>query len=117
MGDVKVTQSEKQLWETYLFLTREMHKFIEREEYELFEELMRQREVLQERIDDCIGSFKATEQGQNIIETVRELNVAITQKVQLYLNRFKHQEKVSQAYDGYGGYGNGAVGRRFDTIR
>ncbi len=50
-----------ELWQDYLFLSREMLKFLERKEHELFLELMSQRETVQQMLDGLAkDDFKHT---------------------------------------------------------
>ena len=105
-----------ELWQDYLFLSREMLKFLERKEHELFFELMSQREAVQQMLDELAkDNFKHTEQGQALFLELRGLNLSITQKVQLFLNHAKQKHSASKAYDGYGEAG-GDAGSRLDRI-
>ena len=105
-----------ELWQDYLFLSREMLKFLERKEHELFLELMSQREKVQQMLDELVNDdFKHTKQGQVLFLELRGLNLGITQKVQLFLNHAKQKHSVSKAYDGYGD-ASGDAGSRLDRI-
>lgn len=106
------------LWQDYLFLSREMLKFLEKQEYDLFLELISQREKVQELLEKATADgFTQTEQGQLLLAQIRELDISITQKVQLFLNHARQKHSVSKAYDGYGETW-GAAGNRLDqTIR
>ncbi|MDD4601166.1 MAG: hypothetical protein PHQ46_08950 [Negativicutes bacterium] len=90
----------KKFWDDYLFITREMAKFLEKQDYDLFFELMRQREVVQKAIDECGDEYKTTEEGRQVLESVRCENQVIQQKVQMYLNRATQKQTISKAYDG-----------------
>lgn len=103
------------LWQDYLFLSREMLKFIDKKDYDLFFELMRQREVVQQALDELeYDDFKRTEQGRGSLAEIRVLNSSIMQKMQLFLNNARHKKSVSNAYDGSGE--TWAAGSRLDTI-
>ena len=105
-----------ELWQDYLFLSREMLKFLERKEHELFLELMSQRETVQQMLDGLAkDDFKHTAQGQALFLELRGLNLSITQKVQLFLNHAKQKHSASKAYDGYGEAG-GDAGSRLDRL-
>lgn len=91
----------KKLWNDYSFLTREMARFLENQEYDLFFELMRQRELIQESIDNCVeDGFKSTEEGQRIIEDIHDKNQVIIRRLQININNMKHKQAVNIAYDG-----------------
>ncbi|MPM38829.1 hypothetical protein SDC9_85459 [bioreactor metagenome] len=77
-----------------------MAKFLDKQDYDLFFELMRQREIMQKAIDECVDNYKASEEGRMILESIRRENQVIMQRLQMYLNRAKQQQKVSKAYDG-----------------
>lgn len=102
----------KKLWNDYLFLTREMAKFLDRQDYDLFFELMRQRENLQQTLDESKDNYKNTVDGRAVLASIRGLNQTIMQKLQLLLNRAKYKQTVSLAYDG-GGVAR-PVGNRLD---
>lgn len=89
----------KKLWNEYLFLTREMAKFLDKQDYDLFFEIMRQREGLQQQLDECADDYKKTQEGRAVLESIRTENHVIMQKLRLFLNRAKQQQSVSQAYD------------------
>ncbi|MGI6091543.1 MAG: hypothetical protein GX348_00295 [Veillonellaceae bacterium] len=101
----------KRLWNEYLFLTREMAKFLDKQDYDLFFEIMRQRESLQQKIDECTDDYKKTPEGREVLTSIRAQNQVIMQKLRLFLNQAKQQQSVSQAYD-IGG--SRPVGVRFD---
>lgn len=90
-----------------------MAKFLDKQDYDLFFELMRQREVLQQKIDEeGNDDFKTTAEGKGILMNIRNENQSIRQKLQLYLNLAKQQQTVSNAYDG--GAKTRPVGIRLD---
>lgn len=94
----------KKLWNEYLFLTREMDKFLAQQDYDLFFEIMRQRENVQQRIDEAAGGgYQKTPEGREVLRQIQVKNLAIMQKLQLFLNRAKQQRAVARAYDGAGG--------------
>lgn len=104
------------LWQDYLFLSREMLRFLERQEHELFFELMRQRESVQQMLDELeTDDFKHTEQGKVLFDEIRGLNLSIMQKVRLFLNNAQRKHNASKAYDSYGDAWGG-TGSRLDRI-
>ncbi|HWQ73567.1 MAG TPA: hypothetical protein VN370_14760 [Desulfitobacteriaceae bacterium] len=101
----------KELWQNYLFLTREMKKFLCRKELDLFFEIMKQRENVQARIDTAPDDgYRLTPEGQKLLESIRENNQDIILAMQQQMYQLKQQHNVSQAYEG----GAAKSGRRLD---
>ncbi|MHB8125580.1 MAG: hypothetical protein ACYDEJ_08050 [Desulfitobacteriaceae bacterium] len=101
----------KELWRNYLFLTREMKKFLLKKDLDLFFEIMKQREKVQALIDAAPDAgFRLTPEGRKLLETVRENNKYIILSMQQMMYQMKQQHNVSQAYEG----GAPAAGKRFD---
>ena len=105
-----------QLWQDYLFLTREMVKFLEENEIEMFFSLMEQREVIQESLDQQNDrSFITSPEGKRFVVTVTKLNQTIMYKLRYNRNIAQRQETINTAYDG--GANPYAAGRRMDWKR
>ncbi|MDF2930633.1 MAG: hypothetical protein K0Q75_2871 [Anaerospora sp.] len=103
--------SPRELWQDYHFLTKEMSKFLLRNDIDLFFELMNQREKIQADLDSCEDDYKRTPEGKSLLEAIRMTNQGIGHRLQFMLNQAKQQESVSNAYDGYG---ERPVGNRLD---
>lgn len=102
--------SEK-LWDEYLFLTKEMAKFIEKQDMDLFEELLAQRSKLQLIIEDVAdNSFKQSDKGRLRFEEIQQAEHAIKLKLEYLRNIMSRQNQVSNAYDGF----TTSIGRRMD---
>lgn len=96
------TKSTADLWSDYLFLTRQMDKFISKQNYDMFLELARQRESLQELIDQRQDhDYKTTAEGRKILADIKYDNQMIMNKLRIFLNRAKQEETLNQAYDPY----------------
>ncbi|MCX7780198.1 MAG: hypothetical protein N2491_04660 [Negativicutes bacterium] len=103
----------KELWHDYLFLTQEMAKFLQRQDFDMFFELMEQRERLQAMIDEADGDgFKVSDEGRQILNSIRQENQLIMLQLRVNLNNARHERKVNQAYDPYAAMG--LVGSRMD---
>lgn len=100
------------LWNDYLFLTQEMGKFLDKQDMDLFYELMDQRERLQNIIEK-VGdeSFCLSTPGQQLLQSIQRINENIRLKLQYILNNSRNQNNISNAY---GGLGVGFVGNRMD---
>jgi hypothetical protein len=101
----------KELWQNYLFLTREMKKFLFRKELDLFFEIMKQREKVQSLIDTAPDTaYRLTPEGQKLLKSIREDNQDIILVMQQIMYGMKQQHKVTQAYEG----GVLTAGKRLD---
>lgn len=107
------TKNSQELWSDYLFLTKEMSKFLEQQDMELFYELMEQRETLQKIIEEVQDDgFSVSVVGQQLIQNIQGANRNITLKMQHIVNNSRNQHNISRAYDGLGP--DSAVGNRMD---
>ena len=96
-----MAEEAKQLWENYAFLTKEMSKFLARKEYDLFFELMEQREQLQIMINESNDTdFKQSPQGQELLLMVRQENAFIIANLRMAMNQMQQHHTVSTAYEG-----------------
>lgn len=102
------TRTLKELWQIYLNVTLEMNKFLAREDVDMFLNLMDQREKLQEAIDNQpADEFRLSPEGQEILGRIRQENLLIMHRMQIWLNTARQQQSLSQAYDrivSVGGY-------------
>lgn len=90
------------LWQDYLFLTQEIVKFLNKQEFDLVTELFNQREKLQKRIVDLDDhSFNTTAKGQECYLAIRQLEQAIKLKLEFLRNMSRRQNQVSHAYEGF----------------
>lgn len=104
------------VWGDYLFLTREIGKFLARQDFAMATELLDQRDRLQSMIEAMPPTgFLATQEGQEIRVAIEQENKAILNKIQLLLNKARQDQTVSQAYDLYGAAQR--LGSRMDRSR
>lgn len=95
-------RSAKDLWNDYLFLTKEMAKFLERKDLDMFNEIMKQREAVQKNIDEATNSeFSRSQEGRQLLIQVKQKDELIKAKLRLLLNSAKQEQTVNQAYDPY----------------
>lgn len=99
---MKIIKNERQLWNDYLFLSREMLSALTRQDMELFLEFMDQRGQLQTMIaNQQDRSFSASEEGQRLFDQVRQYNQKITTQLRAEQNLIGKKQQVSQAYNAY----------------
>lgn len=94
-----VRKTAEALWQDYQFLTKEMLKFIGKQDMDLFNDLLNQRERLQAIIEQTADDgYKISPQGKSLIREIQQINQEITNNMQLLHNSNKRQHQVSEAY-------------------
>ncbi|EGO62301.1 hypothetical protein [Acetonema longum] len=113
MNDHLQPRSVEDLWQDYWFLTREMSKFLARQEMDLFYDLMAQREqfqaMLEESGDRSVGQ---SPEGRAFLEKIQQENRSMQFLLRAALNKRQQQRAVSNAYSGE--IQSSAAGRRFN---
>ncbi|WP_366946778.1 hypothetical protein [Desulfosporosinus nitroreducens] len=80
-------------------MTKEMLKFLEKQDMELFYDLMNQREQLQNIIEQTPDDgFKVSLAGKNLISEIKRDSQAIIEAMQIRMSSSKRQHQVSKAY-------------------
>lgn len=91
-----------QLWSDYLFLTREMVKLLDKQDLDLFFELLDQREKMQTMISEQADAIYAqSPAGRENMLLIQRENQTMQRKLKLLINRAKRQQHLTQAYDAY----------------
>jgi hypothetical protein len=95
----QVMTTAEALWQDYRFLTKEMIKFLAKQDMELFYELMNQREKLQTIIDRTAeNDFKSSQEGRILLVEIQQDNETIIHDLQIRISSNKRQHQVSEAY-------------------
>lgn len=93
-------RSAPELWRDYLFLTKELSKAIVRNDFPLFEEILKQREVLQTLIDDLNDStFTQSSLGKELFQKVLQENEILQQDFHYYATAVKTKVAAANAYE------------------
>ena len=88
-------------WQDYLFLTREMKKFLFKRDLDIFLSLVEQREKLQVILEKLADSnYYASPEGKSLLLQVQQENQKMMTQFHIVFNNIKKQENVSQAYEG-----------------
>lgn len=106
----------KELWQDYLFLSNELHKFASVKDIPMFEDLLKQREDLLSTIktaSDEEGYIKS-EEGQSLIKKISKLDEDLYKKMLTARNLLKKNMEISTAYEGFD-VENTVLGSRFDS--
>lgn len=108
----RIEKPSEELWNDYFFLTKEMSKFLGEQNLDLFYELLEQREALQTMIEENKeDQFLLSASGQQLLQSIQQINQNITMKLQSIINNSRNQHNVSRAYDGLG---TEFIGNRMD---
>jgi len=114
------TKSAKELWQDYLFLTRELAKCLLRDDFPLFEELLGQRGRLQGMIEECqqqngeATGFSSEQDRRELLAQVKTADEELHKVFRVYQNNRKHHSDAAMAYEGLD---NPLVGMRMDKQR
>ncbi|AGA70294.1 hypothetical protein Desdi_2882 [Desulfitobacterium dichloroeliminans LMG P-21439] len=96
-----INKTAPELWQDYLFLTKEMLKFLDRQDMELFYELMNQRERLQVLIEDASDDgYISSPAGKKLQAQVLSANQVLMNHFQATHSKMKHHQQVAEAYSG-----------------
>lgn len=100
------------LWQDYLFLTTEMGKFLDKQDLDLFLELVSQRERLQTMIENRQSqACKDTAPEEDLLTKINQANQLVLTKLKYMMNMEEKQHNISRAYDKYS---NSSVGGHMD---
>lgn len=89
------------LWQDYLFLTKEMQKFLDKQDMEMFHELMNQRERMQTLIEETLDScFKSSPEGKKLLSQIQRENQVLMGCFQATHSKVKHHHQVAEVYSG-----------------
>lgn len=95
-----MTRPARALWNDYLFLTREMEKFLTLKNLDMFYELMRQRDQVQTMIDEKDDAgFLASDEAKPMFAQIHTKNESMAKQLRLLLNNGKKHQVISQAYN------------------
>lgn len=89
------------LWQDYLFLTKEMLKFVSRRDMDMFYSLLKQRDQLQQLLDGASDDdFRKSAAGKEILSKIMPVNRAVNERLQLVYNQACRQMEISHSYEG-----------------
>ena len=96
-------RTRRDLWQDYLFLSQELSKFVSPEDFELFTDLLEQRERLQPMIEAAPDAeeYQKSDEFRTLVERVSALNQSIAGRLRFFKNAALKQRDLANAYDGY----------------
>lgn len=104
----EVTRQADKLWKTYLSLTKELLKFINKQDIDTFLSLVPQRTQLIEKIEALPSKdYRQLAEFRAIAEEIKPLDKEIMYKARAWLNKSRRQNTVVRSYD----LGNSLLGR------
>lgn len=93
-------EDAKILWEKYLMITQEMKKFIDKQDIDTFLELVPQRDILIELLEEIPDkSYLKLEEFKSIGAQIMPLDREIMYKARAWLNKSRRQNSMVRAYD------------------
>ena len=97
------TRTAPDLWQDYRFLTKELAKFLTKQDMDLFYDLLDQRERLQAMIDKTADAgFKTSASGRSLLLEISQDSRFLIEQLQSRINGQKRQQQLSDAYSGQG---------------
>ena len=107
MADDVVAEA-RDLWQTYLTLTKELLKFINKQDIDTFLDLVPQRSQLIEKLEALPSKdYLKLDEFKAIAEEIKPMDKEIMYKARAWLTRSRRQNNVVRSYD----LGNSMLGR------
>lgn len=101
-GQVTNLRTVEEMWRDYLFLTNEMDKFLEKNDFAFFQQLLQQREDLKKMIGDRQDTaYGKSLSGHNVLEAIHGKDKVILNKLLRMRNFAKKHLEVENAYNAY----------------
>jgi hypothetical protein len=106
------------LWQDYLFLSGELHKFTAPGDAPLFEDILRQRKALSAIIKETpdAGGYVGGAEGQALIRRIAGMDKELYDKLVKSRNLLQKNFEIISAYEGISEESTG-IGSRFDSGR
>ena len=96
------------LWRRYYAVTEDLMKMLDREDLDMFMELVEQREKLINQMKALPeNNYRQSDECQEFIEKIKPLDMQIIYRAKTWLNKSRHQTSAVRSYDlrSYGGVG------------
>ena len=96
----EVLKQARILWQKYFSLTKELLKFSDQKDSELFMELVDQRERLIEKMKALPeNDYRETEECKRLIEQIVPMDKQIIYRAKAWLNKSRRQNSAVRSYD------------------
>ena len=96
----EVLKQARILWQKYFSLTKELLKFSDQKDSELFMELVDQRERLIEKMKALPeNDYRETDECKRLIEQIVPMDKQIIYRAKAWLNKSRRQNSAVRSYD------------------
>ena len=96
----EVLKQAQTLWKKYFALTKELLKFSDQKDSDLFIELVNQRERLIERLKALPeNNYRESEECKKMIELIIPMDKQIIYRARTWLNKSRRQNSAVRSYD------------------
>jgi len=96
----EVLNEARTLWQKYFALTKELLKFSDQKDGELFMSLVDQREQLIEKIQSLPpNDYRETDECKALIEQIIPMDKQIIYRARAWLNKSRRQNSAVRSYD------------------
>ena len=88
-------------WQLYYTLTQELLKFISRADIDEFLDLVRQRNIVVDRMKALPETeiYRRTDECKELVEKIKPLDMQVIYKAKSWLNKSRQQNATVRAYD------------------
>lgn len=109
MSEEEIKSQARNLWQRYLVLTKELLKFINRQDVEMFMTIVPQRDNLIEKLEQLPSKdYLQLDEFKKIGEEIKPMDREIMYKARAWLNKSRRQNSAVRSYD----LSNSALGAR-----
>ena len=96
----EVLNEARNLWQKYFALTKELLKFSDQKDSELFMNIVDQRDQLVEKIKALPpNNYRETEECKSLIEQIISMDKQIIYRARAWLNKSRRQNSAVRSYD------------------
>jgi len=100
MSEEELLKTAKNLWTNYLDLTKELLKFIDRQDIDTFMLIVEHREHLIKKIEELPShEYCKLKEFKDIAEKIKPMDREIMYKARGWLNKSRRQNNVVRSYD------------------
>ena len=100
MSEEEIINTAKKLWINYLSLTKELLKFIDRQDVDTFMMIVEHRQVLIKKIEELPSKeYRKLKEFKEIADKIQPMDREIMYKARGWLNKSRRQNNVVRSYD------------------
>lgn len=100
MSEEEIIHAAKNLWGQYLSLTKELLKFIDRQDIDTFMLIVEHRQHLIKKIEELPShEYCKLKEFKDIAEKIKPMDREIMYKARGWLNKSRRQNNVVRSYD------------------